>query len=501
MKNTSYSILLILGIVIMANVISRQFFFRVDLTEDQRYSLSNATKNILKNMDQPVTISAYFSDDLPPSIEKTRSDFQDMLVEYSNLSKGMVDYEFINPKSDEEQQEALQNGIQPVMISIREKDQAQQQQVFMGAVIKMGEQQEVIPFIQPEEGMEYGLSTNIKKLSVLEKPTVGLIQGHGEPGLQQLSQAYQSLSILYNIENVDLSSGPIADRIKTVALINPQDSIPYSDFTELDNFLARGGRLMVALNAVEGNLQNAQGTAKTTVLESWLAQKGIEVEPSFLIDASCGQVSVQQRQGFFTINTPVQFPYLPLISTFADHPITSGLEQILLPFASPVRFLGDSTATFTPIAFSSSQAGIVRAPTYFDVTNKQWTASDFPLSDIAVAGILEGNLVGNIPSKIVVVGDGDFGVSGERGQPEDNINLLVNSIDWLSDDTGLIELRTKGVASRPISQDYLGDENNGKRNFLKALNFGLPLLLILIYGLVNWSRQRSTRMRRMAEQI
>ena len=367
MKKNTTSILLIIGIVVLVNVLAKQFFFRLDLTEDKQYTLSNATKNILKNLEDPITVSAYFSEKLPANIEKTRKDFQEMLVEYSNLSKGMVDYEFISPSTDEEKQQALQNGLQPVMITIREKDQAQQQQVFMGAVIKMGEQQEIIPFVQPDLGMEYGLSTSIKKLSVVEKPSIGLIQGHGEPGLAELAQAYQSLSILYNVENIDLSSGDIAPRFKTVALINPQDSIPPDNLAKLDNYLGQGGRLFVAINAVEGNLQNAQGTAKTTGLESWLMEKGLEVEPSFIIDASCGSVSVQQRQGFFTINTPVQFPFLPLITNFAEHPITDGLEQVMFPFASPVRFVGDSTLRFTPIANTSSQPGIIRAPTFFHI--------------------------------------------------------------------------------------------------------------------------------------
>ena len=76
---------------------------------------------------------------------------------------------------------------------------------------------------------------------------------------------------------------------------------------------------------------------------------------------------------------------------------------------------------------------------------------------------------------------------------------MVNSIDWLSDDTGLIELRTKGVASRPIDSEYLGDENAGKRDMIKYLNFGLPILLVLIYAFFRNTRQRSIRMKRMQE--
>jgi ABC-type uncharacterized transport system involved in gliding motility auxiliary subunit len=100
---------------------------------------------------------------------------------------------------------------------------------------------------------------------------------------------------------------------------------------------------------------------------------------------------------------------------------------------------------------------------------------------------------------LVVFGDGDFAVSGQSGQSEDNISLMVNAIDWLSDDTGLIELRTKAIATRPISDKYLGDENAGKRNFMKYLNFGLPLLLVVSLGIYRSQRQRNLRMKRMQE--
>ena len=500
-NNKYFTIILLAGILLLINILSNQFFFRVDLTEGKQYTLSKATKNILKDLDDPVMIKAYFSGELPPDIAKTKRDFQDLLVEYANRSKGNVDYQFINPEDEMDQQEALQSGIRPVMINVREKDQVKQQQAFMGAIVQMGEQQDVIPFIQPGAAMEYSLSTSIKKLSVIEKPAVGLLQGHGEPGLSELGQAFQMLSILYNVENIDLNTeASIADRFRAVAIVAPKDSFPLEHLQKLDDYLGRGGRLFVALNRVDGDLSTAQGSEVSTVLETWLSTKGISVDPSFVIDAQCGSVTVQQQQGFFTINTPVQFPYLPILSNFAEHPITEGLEQVILPFASPVRFNGDSSLTFTPIAYSSSQAGLANVPLFFDV-QRQWGANDFPMGNIILGGILEGNIVGTMPSKIVLFGDGDFPVSGAegRGQGQDNISLMVNSIDWLSDDTGLIELRTRGVQSRPIAQEYLGEEADGKRTMIKYLNFGLPILLILLYGFYNFQRQRNKRIKLMQE--
>ena len=497
MKNY-LSILLIAGILLLINVLSNQYFFRMDLTEDKQYTLSNATKDILKGLEDPVTVKAYFSEDLPPDIARTKREFREMLTEYANISKGMVDYEFVDPSSTPElEQEALQAGVRPVMINVREKDQSKQQKAFLGAVLNMGESKDVIPFMQPGTAMEYALSTSIKKLSVADKPSVGIIQGHGEPPLSELSQVFTELSILYSVENVDLNTEEqIPDRFKTIALLRPTDSIPPAHFQKLDNYLARGGNLFVGVNAVDGNLQNAQGTAITTGLETWLKDKGIEVENNFLVDANCGNVSVQQRQGFFTINTPIQFPFLPVIKSFPEHPINKGLEQVILPFASPIRYVGGDNASFTSIATSSSKAGIVKAPTYFDVTNKKWNDSDFPLSNLDVAGVLEGSIVGDVPSKIVVIGDGDFPITGQqgRGQGKNNISLMVNGIDWLSDDTGLIELRTKGVATRPIE-----DLEEGKRSMLKYLNFGLPIVLIIIYGIFRSQRNKNRRLKRMQE--
>ena len=498
MKN-SISILLIIGILILVNVLSKRFFYRLDLTEDKEFTLSKATKDIIGNLEEPITISAYFSEDMPQQMKKVKEDFQEMLFEYATLSKGMIDYEFIDPgESETKQQEAMQNGIQPLMVQVREKDQSKQQRVFSGAVMKSGDQQEIIPVLVSGSGMEYTLSTSIKKMSVLEKPSVGLIQGYGALSLSDLQEAYQSLSILYTVENIDLNvETSIADRFRAIAFIAPKDSIPPTHFSKLDDYYSRGGKILIAINRVNGDLSTAQGTEVTTGLETWLAAKGIEVEGSFLIDAACGSVTVQQRQGPFLMNTPVSFPFLPMVSNFAEHPITKGLEQMMMPFASPIQFIGDSSAIFTPIVFSSEQAGTLKPPLMFDV-QRQWTAADLPQSNLVLGGILENGVSGG---KLVVFGDGDFPVSGQQrgGQRSDNSSLMVNSIDWLSDDTGLIELRTKGVASRPIKSEYLGDENASKRNFWKYLNFGLPLLLVLIYGIVRSTIQRNKRLKRMQE--
>ena len=117
------------------------------------------------------------------------------------------------------------------------------------------------------------------------------------------------------------------------------------------------------------------------------------------------------------------------------------------------------------------------------------------MSQLVVAAIIEGRLSGKSSSKIVLVSDGDFAIGNPKSGnqlPRDNVSLLVNSIDWLSDDTGLIELRTKGVTSRPIKE-----MEHGTKVFLKWFNFLAPIILIIIYGLIRMQMNNNKRIKRM----
>jgi gliding-associated putative ABC transporter substrate-binding component GldG len=489
---------LVIGIIVVINLLGNEYHLRWDLTEDKQYTLSSATEEIVKNLDEPITIKAYFSKNLPPHIEKTRQDFQDILIEYASLSDGQVMYEFTNPGDNPTtEQDATQKGIRPVLINVREKDQVKQQKAFLGATIQRGEKSEVIPFVQPGAAMEYALSTAIKKISVEKKPKIGFIQGHGEPAQIEMPQAAEQLSVLYEPIEVTLTdSTTIPDDVRTIAIIRPTDSIPASHFHQLDKFLSRGGRLLVAFNRVQTEPRTFYGVPTSTGLARWLTQKGVDVAENFIVDAKCGSVTMPQQFGAFTLQTNVSFPYVPVISTFSDHPITSGLETVMFEFASEVKANGDSSVHFTPIAFSSELSNALPAPQMITL-EKEWTEEDFPSKNIPIAAAVEKRT--GTPYRMVVIGDGDFPVNGppqqqQRNLQPDNVNLLSNAIDWLQDDTGLIELRTKGAVSRPILEL---DETT--RIILKYGNFLLPIALALLYGIVRAHKNRIIRQKRMHE--
>jgi hypothetical protein len=246
------------------------------------------------------------------------------------------------------------------------------------------------------------------------------------------------------------------------------------------------------MNRVEGDLQNGYGTGLETGLESWLLEKGLHVNANIVTDQYCINATMQQQIGNTIQLSSIAIPYIPRINQFSDHPVTQGLEEVILPFASTLDYAGDTTIVYTPLMFTSELSGTQGTPSYLDI-QKRWTRADFPLKNQVLGAVLEGPVTGKADSRMVVIADGDFAVN-EGGQQinQDNVNLLVNGIDWLSDDTGLIELRTKGVSSRPIRK-----MEDGTRSLVKWLNFLLPVLLVLIYGLIRYQLRKSKRIARM----
>ncbi len=471
-------------ILIVVNMISSKMYFRLDFTEDQRYTLSDATTDVLSDLEDVITVKAYFSEDLPAQLISNRQDFEDLLLEYENRSGGNVVYEFISPNENEEKEaEAQQNGIQPVIINVSEKDQVQQLKAYMGAVLMMDDRQEVIPLVQPGVSMEYDLTTSIKKLAVVSKPKLAVLQGHGEPTLQEIPQLAQQLSVLYEVEPVDLAQAlEITADYKAVAWINPSDTIAPANLAKLDKYLENGGNMFVAYSNMSNDLSSGYLTKGPNIgIEGWLAAKGVRMGSQYVVDDNAGSVSVQQRVSFGVMSQRIKFPYFPVLTNFPDHSITSGLETLMLPMVSNLTVMSrDSSLVATTLLETSEMSGLAPTPVMIDV-NKKWGRGDFTQGPQTLAVALEGALVGNQTSRLLVVANGQFVINGNPPQQisQDNVNFASNSIDWLADDTGLIDLRTKGITSRPLET-----VEDSTREMLKWGNLLIPILLVFVYAFI-----------------
>lgn len=481
--------------LILLNIVSSFFYFRIDFTADKRYTLDKVTKRILREVDDPIIITMYVSKDLPPNISRTIRDFKHLLTEYNAYSTKRIEVEEVNPNLNEElEMKAIEVGIHPVPLEIREKDQVKVQKVFLGLVIQVGDKSETIPLIQPGIAMEYNLSTLIKRLTIEDKAKIGYIVGHGEPVLASLDQMTKELSVLYELEPVDLGKRINLSDYKAIIILSPFEEISPREFRRLDNYLGIGGSLFIGIDRVNGILNHGIGVGINTNLEIWLEKKGILVEDAFIVDKKCSTVTVREKS-YFSYPQQVNFPYLPLITDFSDHTITDGIEAMILQFASPLKYVGDTTVSFHELAWSSKISGKLKAPVSFNV-GQIWLPKDFLYPRQIVAAAIQGPIVSAQEARICVIGDGNFIVNGIGKQKisiqADNINFIANAIDWLSDDSGLMSLRTKGIESRPLNE-----LSEGKVLFMKYFNFLFPLLLVFVYGLFQFRRRTLKRIRLM----
>lgn len=515
-KEITVQLLLLAGVLVTLNVLAEELVVRFDLTEDNRYTLSKASETIAESLDDPVSVTAYFSADLPPQLAQVEDEFRNFLEEFRAHSDGNMEYEFVNPNEDEaSEQKAQQAGIQPVMLDVRERDQVSQKRAYFGAVFRYQDKKEVVSVVQPGAGLEYTIASTIQKMTVDKKPKIGLVQGHGEPGRQEVIQLMNELEQRYQVETVNgLDTTSVPADIEALAVIAPEQSLTDNELQAIDQYIMSGGKAVFAINSVQTQVQYGVASPLNTGIDRLLTAYGISVQPDLIRDAQASTIQMQQQQGGFTFINQVQYPFIPQVTNFGNHPVSEGLEAVVFQFASSLDTAGvDSSQQLTVLASSSGEAGIARGP--FNLSPDQnWNRRDFTDANIPLGAAIEGvfnSAFANVDSvdvpleksratSIVVFGDGDFVINGSGQQlqrlPDDNISLMVNSIDWLADDTGLISLRTKGVTNRPLALI-----EDGTKAFLKYLNIFLPILLVLGYGFYRYQQNQNRRRRWMEEGI
>ena len=489
---------LVAGILLLVNLLAREYSLRLDFTADKRYTLNKVTKDILKELNDPITVTVYFSKDLPPKYSRIRREFKETLQEYGRRSDGKLVYEIINPNESKElAAKALKDGIQPLEVNIREKDQVKAIKAYMGAIVQMGQAREILPIVLAEP-IEYALTTRIKKLTTDKKPKIAFLQGHKEPPLALLTQLNQILNISYTPQALFLTdTTKIPEDIRTIAIIAPKDSIPPSHFRQLDEFMAKGGNVTIAIDKVNLPRQLNQPLAPIkNGLEAWLKTKGVSLEDKLVIDAQCNKIAVPRQIGNLTVQSEAQFPYFPILSKFSSHPVAQGLDAVLYQFAAPLKFSGDPNKTFTPLAYTSAKSGLL--PIKMPVSIEQNFASSFTQPRQVVAAALEDKATkGKTPkSRMVVFANGGFIAPQQRGQTlnQDNVNFMANAIDWLQRDTKMIELRTKQVQYRPLRQGM----KEGFKAFIKYFNLLFPMLLVIGYGIYRNQKRKAIRRMRMS---
>lgn len=528
--NTLAFAALIFGILVLINFLSSRRFVRMDLTEDKRYTVSKSTKDAIKNLDDIVTVTVYFSTE-PARVGQILQDVRDVLDEYNAFSRRLqIDY--VNPADmdDGEKQELRFKGIQEVPINVFEKDKAVIANVYMAISIGYSGKEEVLPVVQSTGNLEYELTSAIVKVTTKDAKTIGFLTGHGEYDINAQTPANQQLRQLldknaegqYNITTVDLKSGePVDPTVTTMVIAGPKQMLTEREKYEIDQFIMRGGRALFMIDPItmQPQPQTLQGTPLATGLNDLLEHYGVKLGNNVIGDRRLHD-SVQLQQGRMTFIQPyIYFVKIHRSNFSKENSITSQLEELTLPWTSSLETVQKESITATPLA-KTTQFG----QSFQGVYNLMPGSPIPPSTDLqtyTVAAALEGQFTSfytnkEVPSiehaedpesendehehtqdaedrttitdstdtQIIVVGTGEVLT---RLNPN-GAKFFLNCIDWLTLGDTLIGIRSHSITSRPLNE-----VSGLTKNFIKYLcTIGIPLLVVII-GLIRYLLKRRVK--------
>ena len=467
------------------------------------FSLSPSSENIVKNLDDRLTIKVYFSDDLPNELGNTRRYLQDILEEYRAVSKE-INFYFFDPSSDSElEEQARKDGIQPVQMQALENDQMVVKKVYLGMILLYEDKKETLPVIQTTAGLEYMVSTKIKSLINLDKKTIGLM--HLDPNntykneniKRQLDQHYSFRSI--NSEN------EIPDNIDLLLLTGAVDTLGEITINSLTEFLEAGKKILLTQSGVKADLQLQQANQINSNIFEFLKSYRLDLKRNLVLDGKCGKVTVQVQQGPFLIPYPMDYPFFPIIDKFNKNQIVvADLEQVRPLFPSEITIdsvLNENIESVQTLFKSSGNSGMMETNIMLSPDPKQ---NPF-LSMLGQKGkiIAATSKLKNGGELMLISDSGFLNDEGSMGLDE-NIVFIMNAVDYLVGDQDLISLRSREVTSRPLDilqmneneeQSYSQDEKDKMKDQIKKrwkyANMLLPTLLIIGFGLFRVKKEQN----------
>ena len=476
---------LLLTILLLLNSISTSRFFRIDLTDNNMFSLSTSSKSVIKEVDDLLTMKVYFSNDLPGEYANNRRYLQDILEEYVAISKGNIKFEFA--PQDKLEEEAQKSGIMPLQLQVIENDKVEVKRVLMGMAILFEDNKEVLPVIQTTTGLEYEITTKIKKLVETNKPSIAIAQFEGQN--EQYQCIHNVLRQRYDVRILKLEESIPLD-ISAILIGGISDSLNTEEKNNLSQFMDRGGNLFVSQNRVKTNLQIQQAVPIQSDIFDFLQKYGFTVEENLVTDKICGRVNVQQQMGPIRMNVPMEYPLLPIIRSFnGGEPIVARLEQMQLIFPSEIKQDSSSfgRVKFTPLFFTSEQSGELRG-TYNLSPDPQQNPfiRMFNKSNQILGARSEFTSSAGILNQVILVSDSEFMADGGGGSSPKNHIFILNSIDYLIGDQDHIAPRSREITSRPLQ-----DISDASKKTWKWINISAPSFFIIGFGLIRIRRQKN----------
>ncbi len=422
------------GILILLNIIGAQLYFRWDLTSENRYSLSEPTKQLLRNLDDQVYVTVYLEGNFPASFKRLRNETKEMLDEFQSYSDGLVEFDFINPSEHPDMKERdrvyrnlYEKGLRPTDLEIKDEDGISKKIVWPGAIITYREREAAVQLLKsqfgaaPEvvlnqsiESLEYELASSIKRLTDPDVKKIAFIEGHGELNKYESADAMRALRELHTVERVVLNGnlGSLAERSfidsNRARVVNKYDlaiiASPDSAFSDkdkfiIDQFLMYGGKIIWMIDPVLASMDSLrkQNTSlavpRSLNLEDQLFHYGVRFNNDLVQDLRAAPIPIVSGQYGNQVRTQL-FPwlYFPLLVSKNNHPINKNIDVVRAQFCSSIDMVGSDALKKTVVLSSSDKTKLVKAPTRVSLNMLSFEppVEQFKKKDVPIGVLVEG---------------------------------------------------------------------------------------------------------------
>jgi ABC-2 type transport system permease protein len=538
-----YKEIIVLAICATLVALSYVFVVRWDLTDDKHYSLSEASKHLLRETDAPIEVSLLLDGDLNAGFRRLKKATEETIEElgvYARITRRPRD-----PRS----LDSL--GLQPIVIHEREQNgKTAQTTVWPYAIMEYKGRKAVVTLLKNTRGLsgEENLNASIEQLEFAfmealhllqqtETPRVAILEGHGEPDEAHTYDLMAALSKYYQVDRGSIGdtddglqvTGHELDGYKAVIVVNPQSAFSDVERFVIDQYIMRGGAVLWALNGVRFSEDVLQREGFTPILAldlgltDMLFRYGVRVNPALVQDIQCLPIPVNVSNDPQQPNLqPMPWTYAPLLLTSQVSPITRHMGQVMSTFVSPIDAVGGDDGIEKRVLLATSTASRVTAtPGEVDLNDLNPDMADFKYQYVPVAVSMEGAFASAYAHRMVpegVTGDGlpvtekdiikkgkktrqvvigsgsvllnelqknqalPMGYDRYSGMQFSNRDFVTNAVLWLTDSEGLISLREKSVALRLLNDKRAHDE----RTKVQLISTISPVAILALIGGVVW---------------
>ena len=545
-KNNLKSVLIILALVVLANVIGSSFFHRFDLTKDKRYTLSPTSLNIIKQVQNPLSIKVYMQGDLPAEFKRLQQETKQLLEEFQAYNKNIV-FEFVDPLENEDASmnninDLYRKGLTPINITVDDKGKQSQAMVFPWAIAVYDNKEVNIPLLKNIMGasttqkvigsvqhLEYSIAEALNKITKAKQKKISVIKGNGE--LQDILMAKFLLQVresyfigpftLDSVAKNPIGSLEALEKYDLAVIAKPTETFTDAEKQVLDQFIINGGKTLWLIDQVSAEMDSLYNPSGATLayprdlnLNDMFFKYGIRINPDLVKDEQGSPIKLATgEQGSATQFQEFNWKFSPQVYPNSLHPIVKNLGGIKFDFANPIDTLKNGIKK-TILLQSSQYSKKIGTPSEINlnIVAGETSPNDYlNKGKIPLSVLLEGSFRSMFENrvlpfeqktfqatgkenKMIVISDGDLiknqldknfqpvelGYDQRSGNLYDNKDFLINCVNYLLDDTGLINIRSKDL-DLPLLDKEKVYENYTRT---QILTIGLPILILALFGIV-----------------